>query len=115
MHLPAKANSLSVQTFMVNKSLSDSDSETESSGKELRYAVSRGCLYTLQKGEMEIMRKGQTDTSPHVCMPACMTERNNSKYNFISVPHVSPHPIPNTGLCPLSQSLILSHPGLDMV
>ena len=25
MHLPAKANSLSVQTFMANKSLSDSD------------------------------------------------------------------------------------------
>ena len=27
MHLPAKANSLAVQTFMANKSDSDSDSE----------------------------------------------------------------------------------------
>ena len=27
MHLPAKVNSLSVQTFMANKSLSDSDSD----------------------------------------------------------------------------------------
>ena len=27
MHLPAKANSLTVQTFMANKSLSDSDSD----------------------------------------------------------------------------------------
>ena len=27
MHLPDKANSLSVQTFMANKSLSDSDSD----------------------------------------------------------------------------------------
>ena len=37
MHLPAKANSLTVQTFMANKSLSDSDSDytaqqTEPSG-----------------------------------------------------------------------------------
>ena len=29
MHLPAKANSLSLQTFMANKSLSDSDSDIE--------------------------------------------------------------------------------------
>ena len=29
MHLPAKANSLSVQTFMAIKTLSDSDSEME--------------------------------------------------------------------------------------
>ena len=30
MHLPAKANSLTVQTFMANKSLSDSDSDSDS-------------------------------------------------------------------------------------
>ena len=29
MHLPAKANSLTVQTFMANKSLSDSDSDSD--------------------------------------------------------------------------------------
>ena len=37
MHLPAKANSLSLQTFMANKSLSDSDSDSErerAGGKE---------------------------------------------------------------------------------
>ena len=30
MHLPAKANSMSVQTFMANKSISDSDSDSDS-------------------------------------------------------------------------------------
>ena len=29
MHLPAKVNSLSVQTFMAKKSLSDSDSDSD--------------------------------------------------------------------------------------
>ena len=36
MHLPAKANSLSAQTFMANKSLSDSDSETGTCGNRNR-------------------------------------------------------------------------------
>ena len=51
MHLPAKANSLTVQTFMANKSLSDSDSD--SGGLGVWEAL---CDIACKKGYMNKMK-----------------------------------------------------------